>query len=297
MKTVSGPLVALCLGIVVLALCACVVAFIPGFGGAPTPGSFVSIRGESVRLMGTGLYRLDSVSFATQAQAQDLVTLAIGIPALLLSCYFALRGSLRSGLLLAGTLGYFAYTYATYAFGVQYNRLFLVYVALLSMSVAALILSLFRLSPDDISTRFTGRGVRRAAIGFDFFVGVMLLLMWISRIGSGLLGGPDQTMIEHYTTLPIQVMDLAFVVPLALTAGYQLLRDRALGYLLTGLLLTKGLTLGLALGAMIVWMAVSGLPVNIGETLVFSAIILGGLTISGLFLRAIRQESLPYQKI
>jgi len=293
MKTVSGPLVALCFGIAILALCACVVAFIPGFGGAPTAGSFVSIRGESVRLMGTGLYRLDSVSFATQAQAQDMVTLGIGIPALLLSCYFALRGSLRSGLLLAGTLGYFTYTYATYAFGVQYNQLFLVYVALLSMSVAALILSLFRLSPDDIKNHFTGKGIRHAAIVFDFFVGVMLLMMWISRIGSGLLGGPDKTMIEHYTTLPIQVMDLAFVVPLALLSGYHLLRNRALGYLLTGLLLAKGLTLGLALGAMILWMASAGLPVNIGETLVFSVIILGGLTISGLFLRAIRQETLP----
>lgn len=287
MNTVSKSVVVLSRCIAGLALLACVVAFVPGFGGPATPGSFVSIRGQSVRLMGAGLYRLDSVSFATQAQAQDLVTLAIGIPALLLSCRFARRGSRRSGLLLAGTLGYFSYTYATYAFGVQYNQLFLVYVALLSMSVAALILSLSRLSPDEFRDHFSGAGIRRTAIVFDFFVGVMLLLMWISRIGSGLLGGPDKTMIEHYTTLPIQVMDLAFVVPLALIAGYQLLRNRALGYLLTGLLLTKGLTLGLALGAMIVWMAVSGLPVNIGETLVFSVIILGGLTISALYLRAI----------
>lgn len=58
MKTVSRSLIALSSGIAVLALFACAVAFIPGFGGATTPGTFVSIRRESVKLMGAGLYRV-----------------------------------------------------------------------------------------------------------------------------------------------------------------------------------------------------------------------------------------------
>ena len=125
------------------------------------------------------------------------------------SLFFSIRGSLRSALLLAGTLAYFSYTYATYAFGLQYNSFFLVYVALLSMGITALTLSLFRLEPEEIKKHFTGPKIRWGAVIFDFFVGFMLLLMWLGRIIS------NKTMIEHYTTLPIQVMDLAFVVPLA----------------------------------------------------------------------------------
>ncbi|MCK7514781.1 MAG: hypothetical protein MZV70_69460 [Desulfobacterales bacterium] len=63
-------------------------------------------------------------------------------------------------------------------------------------------------------------------------------------------------------TLPIQVLDPGLVVPLALVSGLNLARDQPLGYLLTGLFLMKGITLGLAVGAMILWSALAGLPVN-----------------------------------
>lgn len=178
---------------------------------------------------------------------------------------------------------------STYAFGVYYNVLFLAYVVLLSMGVAGLILSLLSLDAERLKAAFSGRIVRRLAIGFDFFVGFMLLLMWMARILPGLFGGEDKTLIEHYTTLPIQVMDLAFVVPLALTAGFALAADAALGYLLTGIFLLKGLSLGLALAAMIIWAAVAGQPINPKETAIFAAIILSGVALAALYLRAIRE--------
>jgi hypothetical protein len=242
-----------------------------------------------VQLEGSGLYRNDSVSFATQAKAQDLVTLFVGVPLLLASLFFAMRGSLRGGLTLAGTFAYFSYTYATYAFGVYYNAFFLAYVALLSMSVAGLILSLSSLNAESLKAAFSGRIVRATAIGFDFFVGSMLLLMWMARILPGLFGGADKSLIEHYTTLPIQVMDLAFVVPLALTAGVALAADAALGYILTGIFLLKGLSLGLALASMIIWAAVAGQPVNPVETAIFAAIIIPGVVLASLYVRAIRE--------
>lgn len=288
MKTPNPSLRLIAALVAVLAAFVCVAAFIPDFGGPAQPRSFVSLRGESVELHGTGLYRLESRSFAAQGQAQDAVTLLFGVPLLLVSLLLAVRGSLRGALLLSGTFAYFTYTYATYAFCLQYNPLFLVYVALLSLSLAGLVSSLFHLDAEELKSRFSGSAVRRAAVVFDFFVGTMIFLMWMGRILPGLLGGKDATLIEHYTTLPIQVMDLAFVVPLAVLAGIHLARDRALGYLLSGLFLVKGLSLGLALGAMIVWSAVRGLPVNPAETAIFSAIILGGLTLSVLFVRAIR---------
>ncbi len=288
MKKVDGSLAAIAFSAAVLAAAVCIAGFLPG--KAAGPGSFVSIRGETVALAGSGLYRLDSVSFAAQAHAQDAVTLGVGIPLLLASLLFAARGSLRGGMTLAGTFAYFAYTYATYVFGTYYNPCFLAYAALLSLSVSGLILSLARIDPVELKRRFAGPAVRLAAIAFDFFVGIMIFLMWMARILPALFGGADATLIEHYTTLPIQAMDLAFVVPLALTAGVSLLRGRPLGYLLTGLFLVKGLSLGLALAVMIVWSAALGLPVNPGETVVFALIIAAGLSISVLFIRSIRPE-------
>src|SRR5687767_5503167 len=103
--------------------------------GAPV--SFTSHRGEVVTLRGQGLYRYDTISMAAQEQAADLITLVLALPLLLVSTSLAFRGSLRGRLLLAGTLGYFLYTYASMAFLASYNELFLVYVALFALSLLA----------------------------------------------------------------------------------------------------------------------------------------------------------------
>ncbi len=289
METVSKPLIAIAAAVAVLAAVACAAGLAPAFGGTAAAPTFTSLRGETVVLQGKGLYRNDSVSMAAQAVAQDLVTLAFGVPLLLLALFFARRGSLRAGLLLSGTFAYFAYTYATYAFGVVYNELFLAYVALLSLAVAGLILSLGRLDARLVKERFSRPAVRRVAVGFDFFVGGALLLMWLARILSGPFGGADATAIEHYTTLPIQVMDLAFVVPLALVAGATLAADQALGYLLTGLFLLKGLTLGLALLAMIIRMAAAGVAGSPAETAVFCVIVALCVVVAALYVASIKE--------
>lgn len=288
MKPVTKTQKALALGIAVLSLFACLAGLAPGTPRPDSPAAFTSIRGERVELQGTGLYRLDSVSFAAQAKAQDLVTLLLGIPLLGISLVLAVRGSLRAGVLQAGTFGYFAYTYATYAFGLQYNPLFLVYIALFGSSVFGLILSLAGLDAVRIREGFRGPRVRKAAVGFDFLAGTLIFLMWMARLLPNILAGADTTFIEHYTTLPIQVMDLGFVVPLALVSGVNLARDRPLGYLLTGLFLMKGVTLGLAVGAMILWSVVAGLPVSPAETAVFAVIIGAGVGLGAAWLRAIR---------
>ena len=288
MKPITNTQKALALGIAVLSLFACLAGLAPGTPGPDSPGSFTSIRGATVELQGAGLYRLDSVSFAAQGKAQDLVTLFLGIPLLGLSLVFAARGSLRAGVLLAGTFAYFTYTYATYAFGLQYNPLFLVYVALFGLSVFGLVLSLAGLDGTRIREGFRGPRVRKAAIVFDFFAGALILLMWAARLLPNLISGADTIYIEHYTTLPIQVMDLGLVVPLALVSGLNLARDRPLGYLLTGLFLMKGITLGLAIGAMILWSAFAGLPVDPAETAVFAAIIGAGVSLGAAWLRAVR---------
>lgn len=285
MKPVSPILSTLAICVAVLALLACVAGLTPGAGEG---GSFVSIRGESVQLHGSGLYRLESKSFAAQAKAQDLVTAAVGVPLLLASLILASRGSRRGGLLLAGTFAYFAYTFATYSFGLYYNSFFLIYVALFSMGVFGLILALTRLDGSDIKAHFSGPRTRKAAIAFDFFAGTMIFLMWMGRILPGLAGGADRSLVEHYTTLPIQVMDLGLVVPLAMLAGVNLAKDKPLGYLLSGLFLMKGLTLGLALGAMILWTAVAGLPVSTVETIIFGVIIVVGIGVAAAYFKAVR---------
>ena len=69
--------------VAVLAALAAGTGMVTGFGHAHR--AFISLRGETVQVQGGGLYAHESVSMASQAIGQDLVTLLIAVPLLLLT--------------------------------------------------------------------------------------------------------------------------------------------------------------------------------------------------------------------
>lgn len=134
--------------------------------------AFQSLRGETLMMHGHGLYYYETVSTAAQAIAQDVVTLLVGIPLLIIALVLYKKGSLRGQLLLAGTLGYFLYTYASYTFGAAYNVLFLLYVSLFSLSLFAFILSIMAIDVSGLPAQFTQKLPRRTIAVFMFVVGL-----------------------------------------------------------------------------------------------------------------------------
>src|SRR5690554_5813060 len=116
--------------ITTLVLCIAVIAAVcAGIGifsnYGPGPFEYESIRGEIIKIYGRGIYAHMSAEVAPQGIAQDYVTLFIGIPLLLISLWWARKGSLRGRYLLTGTLGYFLVTYLFYLIMGMYNPLFL----------------------------------------------------------------------------------------------------------------------------------------------------------------------------
>ncbi len=231
--------------------------------------SFTSVRGEEIIIQGGGVYLYDSMSAASQAIAQDAVTLFIGIPLLIMALILVRKASLRGQLLLAGTLGYFLYTYISMTFLVNYNSFFLFYVALYSLSLFAFILTLGMIDLAELKKRVSNRLPRKSIAGFMLFVGVLLIVLWLGRILPSLIEGAIPYGLEHYTTLVIQAMDLGLVVPVAILAAILLLKAEAWGYLLSSVVLIKGFTLLLAIDAMIVNMLRHGIDISLVEAMVF----------------------------
>ncbi len=223
--------------------------------------TFLTLRGETFSIQGGGLYSHESVSGAAQAIGQDVVTLLVGIPLLLVGTYLASRGSLRGQLLRAGALWYFTYTYLLLAFGGAYNQLFLVYVALYSASMFAFILSLLSIDANRLMARASPRLARRTIAWLLIGFGAMLALLWLGRIVPSILSGAAPSGLESYSTLFVQAGDLGLLVPLAILTGTLFLKNRPVGYLLAGVMLIKGATFGLALVAMIIAMAATGVTI------------------------------------
>lgn len=267
----------------ILAFIAAVGGLLPGKG---QPYPMTNFRGEQVIINGSGLYQWDTVSSAAQMQANDVVTLALGLPLLAIAYSRARRGSLRGQLLLTGTLGFILYTYITMCFGAAYNQFFLVYVALFGLSLLAFILSMMSFDLKTLPAQFSHRLPRRWIAGLLFFIAAFLSLAWLGRIVATFAPGAVP-LLENVTSMFIQALDLGIVLPLCVLAGILLLRRNAWGYLLASVALIKFLTLGVAVSLMSLNMARVGATISAAELIMFPAIAVATLITVVVLLRNI----------
>lgn len=235
---------------------------------------------------GRGFYDSYPASLAGLV-GQDIVTLFLGIPSLVVSVWLARRGSTGALLVWAGALFYFAYCYYFYVIG-GFNALFLVYIAIVSASLYGLLTLLFAIDAEALRARF-GPGTPTRLIG-GFFVGVSLLffLMWGGMSVSSAAAGtrPDEVLRA------VVIIDCTVLLPLLFFGGLWLWRGEARGYVLGGILLTKlaatGFTLAFttALGA---WWAGKIAGFDAFLFVIFALMAAGALPLLVTHLRSMRQ--------
>ncbi|MDX8361932.1 hypothetical protein [Cytobacillus sp. IB215316] len=236
----------------------------------PGQFEFMSVRGETVTVQGNGLYQYDSIAIASQAIAQDLVTIVVGIPLLIISLYMSRKGLIKGDILLTGTLGYFLYTYTSYSFLSMYNPFFLIYVLLMSAAFFAFTLAMTSFDLKKLSSSvFDNRFPTKFVGGFLLFIGVTVGLMWLGRIVPALIDNSIPIGLEHYNTLVIQALDLGFLVPISILSGYLVLRKNSFGYLLASIVIVKGITMLTAITGMIISQLLSGVHVSVSEIILF----------------------------
>lgn len=259
-----------------------------GYGLGAAPGaesdsglqSFSSLFGQQVALDGQGLYRRDSVSSAAQERAQDLVTLIFAAPLLAAGFAFSGRSGYGGRLMLSGALGYFAYCYGMMSVGSTYNEFFLLYVALFSMSLFGMALSMYSIDVDGLAKSCDGRYPRRSAIALCIGLALFLGLAWVGRIVQALLSGEGTPMvIDAASTLFVQAFDLGILVPAALISAFWLLRKDKRGYMVATVLMVKGAAEGLAVATMGFNMLRVGVKESVPMILVFLLLALLALVI------------------
>jgi hypothetical protein len=256
--------------------------------GKPYP--FISHRGETVMINARGLYYYDTVSSSAQQQGNDIVTLFVALPMLVISTMMAFHGSLRGRLLLTGTIGFFLYTYMSMSMLTMFNALFLVYVSLFSLSLYAFILCMMSFDLDTLSQHFSDKLPHEWIAALLFFIGGFLIIAWLGKVLPPIFQN-TQPVLDNATTFVIQAMDLGLIVPLAVLSGILLLRRSAWGYLLTSVFVLKTIALGLAVSAMVVNMALAGTPEGAGIAVPFLVITILNLAAAGSLLRNISDLS------
>jgi hypothetical protein len=233
------------------------------------------------------LYR-EPTALTVQMRGQDLVTLVATL-ALAVTLVAVRQGSAQAALVWIGLLGYMLYTYVGAAFAYAFNTFFLIYVALFSLSVFALIALVSQIDARELRSRFDAQTPRTAVVAFLLLLALMLCALWLGQIIPFLTTGTLPAGIEQGGNFQyVYALDLGLIVPLSLLGAVWLWRQKPWGYILSGYVLLKAATMGLALLAMTWFILRAGLPAESELAAVWALIAAAGLGLSIWFLRHCR---------
>lgn len=249
--------------------------------GGEGPFLFTTVHGNTVEMYGEGIYRNDSLFVGGLFRGTDVVTLFVSLPLLLISFLSHRRGSLRGGIFLIGVLMFFLYIGVTYTFSAIFNSLFLVYTALFSASLFALIVALTTFDTQRISTKVTSSMPRRGIAIFMFVAGLGTLMLWLSELIGPLMTGQAPANLGPYTTMFTHAFDSAVITPATVITGIFLLKRKPLGYLLAAPLLILCALVGVTVIAQTISQGMVGIvfPIGVYIGMVGSWVVMGGFAV------------------
>jgi len=268
--------------------------------GGDGPFTFTTIHGNTVELYGEGVYRNDSLFVGGLFRGTDTITLFVSLPLLLTSFVFHRRGSMRGSIFMIGMLMYFLYIGVTYTFSAIFNPLFLVYTALFSASLFALIIALTSFDAPSLANKVTLNMPRRGIAIFMFVAGFGTLFLWLSELIGPILMGQVPANLGPYTTMFTHGFDSAVITPATVITGIYLLKRKSLGYLLAAPLLILCTLIGVVVIAQTVSQTMVGIvfPIGVYIGMVGSWVVMGAFAI-GLAIAFFRNtsETVSAQKI
>lgn len=256
--------------VIAITVICCIVPFITKEELSQT--SMTSAFGEEITLYGKGLYARNSFSMATQAIAQDMVTLILAVPCTIVALYFVQKRNTLAQFVLTGLLAYTLYTYMSYAFLMYYNELFLLYVVDMTLSFYGFVISVNLLMKQEVTEKLQEKMKTKGLRIFLSVTGVVIAFMWGGRIIPTIGNGQAPVGLDNYSTLVIQVLDLGVIVPACFVISYLLKERNKLGYILGPVIIIKAVTLVIAVLAMALCMSLAGIEVAAVEYVSFGGI-------------------------
>jgi hypothetical protein len=229
-----------------------------------------------------GLYR-DNAFVTTTWLGNDAVTLFLAVPILVASLFFSARGSFKAQLIWMGALDYMLYNYAFYLFGASFNAFFLIYAAMLALSIFALIFGLINLDVNVIQQQFRERTPVKWIGGYFLFVALGLSSVYLMQSVGFIFTGqlPSIVTVSEHPTSIVFALDLTLLVPWLVFGALWLMKREPWGFVIAGILSVKGPLYTLVLAVNTVLVMKAGLATE-AELPLWVTLTLLGLLASGL---------------
>jgi hypothetical protein len=165
-----------------------------------------------------------------------LVLICVALPLLGVCMFLTARGSPQALVAWLGTLLYIAYQAGLFLFATPFNRLFLLYAAMLGLSAWSIGTLLARIDIGAVQSRLSGGLPVRALSLYVWLIVTLNAIAWLGRVLPGVLTDKPPVMLTGtgLVTNPIIVQDLALWLPLFAVVALWLWRRRPWGAVLVG---------------------------------------------------------------
>jgi hypothetical protein len=196
--------------------------------------ALLAIAGSLAGLFAPPIYSGLTATFLPQAIAQDTANLMLISPLMIVLAALALRNSLRAYLLWLGVVTFTVYNYVIYTFSIPFGYLFPLWVAVLGLSIYALIGGIAVASHEAIRASYSRPERVKVTAWVLIIVAVFFAFVWLSEDVPALLAGtaPASVIAMALPTNPVHILDLAFFLPAVIITGVMLIKRVALGYAL-----------------------------------------------------------------
>jgi hypothetical protein len=204
--------------------------------GAAAGAIFPDLYGSIVR---TGMI---SERLAYSSAAQDLTILPVSALLIVTTILFFVKKNAKLLILNLGIVWCEFYAFGLYVMQGQYTSIYILYLAVFSLSIFSLILGVSALASIGAEAVSLSRGRRVVIAAFLLLIVVCLGSLWLARLV------PESIAHAREETYGVFVMDLSIVFPAFAVIAIMLIRNRPFFILLAGIALAKTFMLCLTWG-------------------------------------------------
>lgn len=218
--------------------------------------------------------------------SQDIISVVASVILGVFSILFLLKPGYKIFITILGLVGYFLYGYGLFVITGLYTSIYMLYMAIFSLSLFSLIIGLSSFDNSEIKKYNLPKSLRKTIAIFLLFIAIMFCALWTSSL--------IPFTISH--TYPdfhgVFVLDLAIVMPAFAIIAIMLLKNNYFGNILAGIAIIKTITLVLSVLIGETIAPIFELKINYVMIVIYSIILVFCIILELMYLKKYKQSEL-----
>lgn len=208
----------------------------------------VNQYGESIKMWGAGVYSHDSFFKAPIFIGSDFTILIVILPlAVITFVKMRVKSELELYIQNLAVMSLLLYYSASIAFGVTYNYLHLLYMALFGACFYCVCFLFAKLNAVQINQKMCEYNIPKGVKTYLIISGIALFVAWLPDIITSFFNGTSLDLIEVYTTEITYVLDMGIISPLMFVTLHLTNQGSFKGYVLLRMILKVCIGIGIML--------------------------------------------------